>query len=320
MQAWFARRYGGVDVLRLEELATPTPRAGQLLIRVHATTVNSADVRVRACNFPRGTKTIGRLVLGWNGPRQPMLGTELAGVVEAVGPGVNRFRSGDKVFAFPGGKMGSHAQFVVMSENGPVAHIPEGLDFASAASLSFGGTTALHFLRAARLRPDDSLLVLGGSGAVGLAMVQLGRHQGAKVTATTSTLNCELVADHGANSVIDYTTPPVSGRYDIIADTVGAMNFTTAQDVLKPHGRYLAIAGGLAEMVGALRPGPHNTKMIAGPATESLQDITELARLFGAGHFRSHIDHVYSWPDLPAAHAHADTGRKRGSVVVTLRE
>lgn len=320
MQAWFARQYGGVEVLHLEELAIPTPGEGQLLIRVHTTTVNSGDARVRACNFPSGMRTIGRLALGWGGPRQPVLGTELAGVVEAVGAGVKRFRSGDAVFAFSGMKMGSHAQYVVMSEDGPVEHIPQGLDFASAAALSFGGTTALHFLRAARLRPGNSLLVLGGSGAVGLAIIQLARHQGAEVTATTSTHNSGLVADHGASRVIDYKTMPVDGRYDIIADTVGAMNFTTAQHLLKPHGRYLAISGALAEMFGSLRPGPRNTRMIAGPASERREDVAELARLAGAGHFRAHIDHSYAWHEMPAAHAHVDTGRKRGSILVKVAE
>lgn len=323
MKAWTARLYGAPETLRLEDLPVPVPGRGQVLVRVHATSVNSGDVRVRACDFPAGMKTLGRLTLGWSGPRQPVLGTELAGVVEALGEGVTRFRRGDAVFAFPGGRLGAHAEYVVLDQAGPILPLPHALDFHQAAALAFGGTTALHFLRKSRLKPGQTLLVLGGSGAVGLAMLQLARHRGADITATTSTANLDLVRQYGAHRVIDYTsTDPLDlpERFDIVADTIGAMDFPRAQRLLNPGGRYLAIAGALREMLGSLRPGPGNRRMIAGPAEERLGDLAELARLAEAGLYRPHIDRIFPFAAMPAAHAYVDTGRKRGSVVVAIAE
>src|SRR5690606_25945623 len=158
MQAWTARRYGAPEILHLEDLPKPTPGKGELLIRVHATTVNSGDVRMRGCDFPPEMKLMGRLALGWNGPRQPVLGTEFSGVVDAVGEGVIRFRPGDAVFAFSGMKMAAHAQFAVAKE-AMTQPVPPNLDFTQAAALCFGGTTALHFLRRAELQSGQSILV-----------------------------------------------------------------------------------------------------------------------------------------------------------------
>ncbi|MEQ8600260.1 MAG: NAD(P)-dependent alcohol dehydrogenase [Devosia sp.] len=323
MKAWFARDYGGPDVLRLDEVAKPAPKPGEILVKVHATTVNSGDRRIRACDFPPGMKLLGRLALGWNRPRQPILGTELSGVVEAVGQGVTRFSPGEAVYAFPGGRMGAHAEYVLLKETGPVAHLPEGVDLQIGAALCFGGTTALTYLRRGDVREGQSMLVLGGAGAVGSALVQLGKLAGAQVTATTSAGNLDLVRAHGADTMIDYHKTDVARlaeRFDIIADTVEAMDFATAQKLLKPNGRYLAIAGTLKEMLGSLSKGPEGKRMIAGPADERIEDIVELGRLAALGQYRPHIDKVYAFADMPAAHAYADTGRKRGSVVVTVAE
>lgn len=322
MQAWFARQYGGPEVLRLEELPIPVPKPGEVLVRVRSTTVNSADVRIRSCDFPPGMKLLGRLALGWNGPRRPILGTGFSGVVEALGQGVTRFAKGDAVYAFPGFKQGAHAQYVAMAETGAIAHVPEGLDFNTAAALSFGGTTAMHFLRRAQLRSGDTMLVLGASGAVGSALAQLGRHQGAMVTATTSTGNLGLVAPW-ADRVIDYTTTDIAGmseRFDTIADAVGALDFARAQALLKPNGRYLSIAGTMKEMLGSLRPGPDGKRILAGPASERVDDVYELGRLAAAGDYRPNIDRVFAFAEMMAAHAYVDTRRKRGSVVIAVAD
>lgn len=323
MKVWTARRYGGPDVLRLEDLPRPEPKAGEVLVRIRATTVNSADRRIRACDLPPGMNFLGRLALGWNGPRNFVLGTEYAGAVEAVGQGVTRFRPGDAVFAFPGGSMGAHAEYAVIPEAGRILKVPDRLDLHTAAALGFGGTTALHFLRAASVEPGDAMFVLGGSGAVGLALIQIAAHRGALVTATTSAANADLVRAAGAATVIDYHATGIAtlpDRFDIIADTVAAMDFATAQPLLKPDGRYLAIAGGMREMLGSLIKGRDGKRMLVGPASERVEDLAELAQLAVAGHYRPHIDKVYAFADLPLAHAHVDTGRKRGSVVVTVSE
>ena len=323
MKACLVRRYGGPEVLRFEHVPTPVPGPGQVLVRVHATTVNSGDVRIRGCDFPPGMKLLGRLALGWSGPRQPILGTELSGVVEATGPGVTRFGRGDAVYAFVGLKQGAHAEFAVIDQAGPIAHIPEGLDFNQAAALCFGGTTALHYLRRAGLKHGETMLVLGASGAVGMALVQLGRYQGARVTAMVSTRNVGLLQQAGADAVIDYTTTDLAGlgqRFDIVADAVGATDFAKAQAVLNPGGRYLAIAGAMAEMLGSLRKGPGGTRMIAGPASERPEDVIELGRLAQAGHYRPHIDRVFPFDAMAEAHAYVDTRRKRGSVVIEVTQ
>jgi NADPH:quinone reductase-like Zn-dependent oxidoreductase len=242
--------------------------------------------------------------------------------VEAVGQGVSRFVRGDAVYAFPGWRQGAHAEYVVIPETGPVAPLPSGVDFPEAAALCFGGTTALHFLRQAGLKRGDNVLVLGASGAVGMAMVQLALHQAAVVAGTTSTGNLALVAALGARA-IDYKTTDVSAlpdRFDIIADTVAATTFTQAQSLLKPSGRYLAIAAGVKDMIGSLRPGPEGKRMIVGPASERVEDIAELGRLAALGHYRPHIDRVFTFAEMPAAHAYVQTGRKRGSVIVQVAE
>lgn len=321
MQAWFARHYGGPEVLRLEEAPMPMPKPDEVLVRIHAAGVNSADIRVRGFDLPSGMRLLGRLALGWNGPRQPILGTEYAGVVEAVGAQVSRFERGDAVYAFPGARMGGHAQYAVIGETGPIAHLPQGLDFHQAAALCFGGTTAIHYLRKANLLAGDRVLVLGGAGAVGLALVQLARHRGAHVTATTSARNVQLLHDYGADRVIDYHATDIATlpeRFDIVADSVGALDFARAQSLLKPHGRYLAVAGTLREMLGAMRKGADDTRMIAGPAEERASDVLELGRLAASGQYRPHIDKVYAFGDMPQAHAYVQTGRKRGSVIVDI--
>lgn len=318
MKAWICRRYGGPDVLALEDRPKPAARDGNVLVRIHATTVSSGDMRVRSLKLPRGFGPIGRLVFGITRPRQPILGTELAGTIESVGSDVTAWKVGEPVIAFPGGSMGCHAEFRTIAANGPIAPKPANLSFEEAATLCFGGSTAMHFLRRAGARAGEKVLVIGASGAVGTAMVQLASHMGARVTGVTSTRNVELVQSLGAAAVIDYTKADLAAvgeTFDTIADTVGASSFARCRPLLNEGGRYLAIAGGLMEMV----PWRAGTKRsIAGPAAERPEDVAELSRLAAAGVLKPVIDKVYGFSQMPHAHAHVDTGRKRGSVVVSM--
>ncbi len=323
MQAFICRRYGGPDVLELADLPKPIPKANELLVKIHATTVTSGDWRVRTLEMPKGFGPIARLVFGITRPRQPILGTELAGTVEAVGERVTKFKVGDEIIAFPGGAMGCHAEYRTMAEDGPIAHKPANLTFEEAASLSFGGTTALHFLRKANVKAGDRLLVVGASGAVGTALVQLGKHFGAEVTGVTSTGNVALVKSLGADATSSTTQKMTSRRgsetWDIIADAVGATSFDRCKHALSEHGRFLAIAGDLSEMLAPLRAKLTGTKkVIAGPAAERAEDVQQLAELARSGALRPVIDRRYDFAELPEAHAYVATGRKRGSVVVTL--
>lgn len=322
MKAYVYRRYGGPDVVELAELPKPIPGDGDVLVKILATTVNSGDWRVRTLNVPKGFGLMVRLALGITRPRQPIMGTEFAGIVEAVGKEVTKFRPGDEVIGFPGAKMGSHAQYRVLAEDGPIARKPSRLSFEEAASLCFGGTTALHFIRKAGITAGDKVLVIGASGAVGTAMVQLAKHFGAEVTGITSSANLSLVTSLGADRVIDYTSEDFtksSETYDVIVDTVGATSFERCRHSLKHGGRYVAVAGGLPEILASLRkPKADGKRVIAGPAEERTEDVRLLAELAEAGSLKPVVDRGYEWAQMVEAHAYVETGRKRGSVAVSV--
>ena len=322
MKAFVYRRYGGPDVVELAELPRPVPRANEVLVKILATTVTSGDWRVRTLHVPTGLGLVARLAIGFTRPRQPIMGSEMAGTIESVGKDVTRFRVGDEVFGFPGGAMGCHAQYRTMPEDGRIARKPANLSFEEAASLPFGASTSLHYLRKAKIKPGDAVLVIGASGGVGSAMVQLAKHFGAQVTGVTSTNNLALVASLGADRVIDYTREDFTARgetYDIVVDTVGKTPFARCKRILKDKGRLLAVAAGLPEMLASLwAPLTGSQRVIAGPAEERVGDIPEIAALAEAGALKPVIDRRYRFAQMPEAHAYVETGRKRGSVVVSV--
>lgn len=322
MKAVVCPRYGGPEVLEFRDLPKPEPAAGEVRVRVMATSVTSGDSRLRAARFPPGLGVIARPFLGFRGPRQAVLGTEIAGVVDAVGADVSRYRPGDAVMAFPGGAMGCHVEFRCVAEKGPIALKPDGLSFVDAATLCFGGSTALHFLDVAAVAPGNRVLVVGASGAVGTALVQLAGLRGADVTALCSARNADLVRGLGAKAVIDYTAADFRGdpgSYDIIFETVGSMTTRGALPLLRPNGRFVAIAAGLPDMLATIgAPGRDGRRVIAGPATERVEHVAELADLAARGVLRPVVDGIYAFDDIAAAHAYVDTGRKRGSVAVLL--
>jgi NADPH:quinone reductase-like Zn-dependent oxidoreductase len=323
MKALTYRRYGGPDVVTLTDVPKPVPGPNEVLVRIMATTVSSGDWRARSLNMPAGFGLLGRLVFGLTGPRQPVLGTEFAGIVDAVGPKVTRFRPGDEVVAFPGSRFGSHAEFRTMPEDGMVAHKPPHMTFEEAASLSFGSTTALPFLRdKAKIKRGDQLLVVGASGAVGTAAVQIAKHFGADVTAVTSTGNLSLVRSIGADSVIDYTQADFTAKgetWDIILDTTGTAPFRRCAKLLKPGGRLVIVNGTFAQALGIGRPSKASGKqVITGTAPASPEDLRYIMKLAYSGELKPVIDRVYRIEDAVEAHAYVDTGRKRGSVVLSV--
>lgn len=322
MKAVVCPRYGGPEVLEFRDVPMPEPKADEVRVRVMATSVTSGDSRMRAARFPPGLGMIARPFLGWRGPRQPILGTEIAGIVEAVGAGVTRYRPGDAVLAFPGGKMGCHAEYRCVAETGPIATKPESMSFANAATLCFGGSTALHFIDVAAVSRDERVLVVGASGAVGSALVQLVRARGAHVTAVCSPRNADLVQDLGGEAVIDYTTTDFRGEpgaYDVIFETTGSMTARAALPLLRAHGRFAAIAAGLPDMLATIgAPGRGGRRVIAGPATERPEHARQLVDLAMRGVLRSVVDRTYAFGDIAAAHAYVDSGRKRGSVAILL--
>lgn len=315
MQAWACTGYGGPEHLTLRTLPAPKVKKHGLLIRVAASTVDSADIRIRTQVLPKGMGLMGRLVFGLRKPRNPVLGTSAVGEVIAVGEGVTAFNVGDRIAGMTGMSGGCHAEYCCVPAK-TAAQVPAGVTDSQAVAALFGGITALHFLRNAKLKAGETLLVIGASGAVGSACVQLAVHRQTTVTAMTSSKNTVWVAKLGATSVIDYTQTPfdtLDQQYDIIADTVAATAFSQAKLRLKEHGRYLAIAGGLPDLL-ARRAGTR--RPIKGVALENAADIKHLLNLVAEGVFVPVIHDVMGWQQLPQAHALAESGHKRGSIVV----
>jgi NADPH:quinone reductase-like Zn-dependent oxidoreductase len=322
MKAIVYEEYGPPEVLKLKEVAKPSPGEKEVLIRIRATTVTSGDWRARSLEMPVGFGFLGRLFFGISRPRQPILGTEIAGDIESVGKDVKKFKVGDPVFAFCGARMGGHAEYKCMPEDGAVALKPANLTYDEAAAISFGGTTALDFFRRAKLQRGDKVLINGASGGVGTAAVQLARHFGADVTGVCSAANVALVKSLGANHVIDYTSQDFTTNgetYDIIVDTVGTAPFSRSKGSLRERGRLLLVLGGLPDMLRAPWVSlTSSRKVIAGPAAVRTEDLRFLAELAEAGEFKPVIDRRYPFAQMAEAHRYVDTGRKRGNVIVTV--
>lgn len=325
MKAIIATGYGSPDVLQLQEVEKPVPKDQEVLIKIHATAVNSGDWRIRSLEVPPGFGLFVRLAFGFSRPRQPILGVVLAGKVEAVGKDVKKFRAGDEVFAMDGNKMGCHAEYKTMPEDGVIALKPGNLNFEEAAAITFGGMTAINYLRErAGIKKGDKVLVNGASGAVGIAAVQVAKYFGAQVAGVCSTANVEFVKSFGADKVFDYTREDFTKNgetYDIIMDNVGNAPYPRVKNSLKEGGRLLAVVAGLPEMARipwvALTS---SKKVVAGPADERPEDLRFLAELAEAGQFRPAISCRYPLEQMAEAHRYVDTGHKQGNVVVTLED
>lgn len=322
MKAAVYRRFGGPEVVRVEEVPKPVPRPDEVLIRVRASTVSVADHRMRARDLPKGLWFFAPLVIGVFAPRKRILGMDLAGVVEAVGAAVTRFKPGDEVIAMAGAKFGGHAQYRCMPETGAVALKPRNMNFEEAVTLVFGGMTAQAFLARVALKPGDEVLVNGASGSVGSAAVQLARHLGARVTAVTSGGNAELVRSLGADEVVDYRTEDFTAKgktFHAVVDCVGNAPFSRVEGSIKPGGALLLVIADLKAMLGARGQSRRSGKLVsAGDWTATGENLAALVKLAEAGAFRAVIDRTYDLSDIVAAHRHVDTGRKRGNVVLRI--
>ncbi|MFG0275140.1 MAG: NAD(P)-dependent alcohol dehydrogenase, partial [Phycisphaerales bacterium] len=251
LKAAIVPRYGPPDVVRLEDLPDPTPAPGEVLVRVRATTVASGDARIRGFDMPGILFWIpARLALGVRRPRRRVLGTEFAGVVDAVGDNVTRFTPGDRVFGMASFSKptGAHAELLTIAAEGMIEPMPAGMTFEEAGCLCFGLHTADHFLlKGAKIQPGERVMIIGASGAVGCAAVQLAKHADAHVTAVCSTRHIDLMHSLGADAVIDYTKESYTdqgdarARYDLVFDTVGATSPSACRGVLAQNGRFIAL-------------------------------------------------------------------------------
>lgn len=322
MKAAIVARYGPPEVVEFREVPTPSPGVGEVRIRVLATAVTAGDWRLRSGVMPRGFGALRGIALGFRGPRKAVLGTDAAGLIDAVGAGVTRFKVGDPVMAFPGFAMGGHAEFLVMPADGRVTPKPVNLSFEEAAALPFGGMTALDFLRRGELREGERVLVNGASGNVGTAAVQLAKHLGAHVTAVCSATNAPLVRSLGADEVIDYATRDFAAgdeRFDLVLDSVGNAPYARVQRVLAPGGRLLAVLADLPAVLGSAFAGRTKShRVIAGPAAEKVEDLMTIAELAAEGKYRPVIDQRFPYERIVDAYRVVDSGRKKGSVILCL--
>lgn len=278
MKAMVCTKYGKPDVLQLEEVENPIPKENEILIKIHATTVTSGDCRVRSFNSPLLLWLPMRIVLGLRKPRKSILGVELAGEVEDVGKNVTRFKKGDQLFAMTGMKFGGYAEYICLPKKGTIAVKPENVTCEEAASISFGGTTALHFFRKGNIQAGQKVLIYGASGAVGTAAVQLANYYGAEVTGVSSAKNRELVKSLGADYVIDYQNEDFTKkeeRYDLIFDAVGKLTKNQRKEALTLNGRFVSVEG-------------------QGIAKVQTEDLLFLKKLMEEGRIKSVIDRCYS--------------------------
>jgi len=322
MKAIVYTKYGPPDVLQLKEVEKPSPKDNEVLIRIYATTVTKFDCWMRSSTAPTGFGLLMRIASGIRKPKKPVLGTELAGEIEAVGKDVTLFRKGDQVFGFFGMSMGAYAEYICLPEDGAVAIKPANMTHEEAAAVPQGALTALFFLRKGNIQSGQKVLVFGASGGVGLFAVQLAKYFGAEVTGVCSTTKLELVKSRGADKVIDYTKEDFTKRgetYDIIFDTVGKSPFSGSIISLKKEGSYLFATFGLPRLFRILwLKLTSSKKAISGLLKETTEDLIFLRELIEAGKLKAVIDRSYPLEQAAEAHRYVETGQKKGQVVITV--
>jgi len=303
MKAVVCTTYGSADGLQLKSIAQPTPKADEVLIKIHATTVTAGDVFVRKLTLPTYLFLwpIVRFGFGFKNLRKSILGHEFSGEIEAIGEEVQGFAKGDYVFGTTTGlSQGSYAEYICVPADGILAHKPTNMTFNQAAAAPVGGLTALSFLKKANIQPGQKVLIYGASGSVGSYAVQIAKYFGAVVTAVCSTRNLELVQSIGADQVIDYTQEDFSESgetYDVIFDAVGKISSAKAKASLKHEGTYVTIKSIIKE---------------------GRANLIELKQMIETGKIEAVIDRTYPLDGIADAHRYVEKGHKRGNLVIDL--
>jgi len=323
MKAIVCTKYGPPEVLQIKEVDKPTPGDNEVLIKIYATSVTIADSRVRGFKVPLSFWIPARVALGLRKPKKDILGVELSGEIESVGKDVKLFKKGDNVFAFPGhDSFGCYAEYKCLPEDGVIAIKPDNVTFEEAAVISFGGGTALHFIREASIQRGQKVLVYGASGSVGTYAVQLAGYFGALVTGVCSTSNVELVKSLGVDKVIDYTKEDFTKngeRYDVIFDAVGKSPYSGCIRSLKKEGTYLhAVVTPALSIRMRWTSMTTKKKLIGGSLNPKAEDLIFLKGIVEAGKIKPVIDRVYPLEQIVEAHRYVDKGHKKGNVVITI--
>ena len=327
MKAVVWTKYGSPDGLVYREVAKPTPKANEVLIKVHAGTITAGDVEARALKFPFWLALPMRIFMGPIRPRDIILGQELAGEIEAVGPDVTQFKPGDQVFGTTGFRFGGHAEYNCLpaqSDDSVLATKPRNMTYEEAAAVPTGGLEALHFLRKANIQPGEHVLINGAGGSIGTFAVQIAKHYGAEVTGVDSTAKLHLLRELGADHVIDYTKADFTRNgqtYDVIFDVIGKSTYSGSLRALKPNGRLAYANPKLGHMFRAPWTARTSSKrVILGPASQKTEALLYLKELIEAGKLKTIIDRRFPLAQTADAHRYVETGQKQGHVIITVVE
>jgi NADPH:quinone reductase-like Zn-dependent oxidoreductase len=330
MKAIVYTKYGPPDVLQIKEVEKPAPKDNEILIRNHATSINYGDIAARnfkkispqEFNMPLLFWLLAKISFGLNKPKTTILGSEFAGEVEAVGKDVKSFKPGDPVFGYLGQSMGAYAGYICMPETGVLAIKPSNMTYEEAAVVPYGAIMALYLLKKVNLQPGQKVLIIGASGGIGSAAVQIARHFGAEVSGVCGTPRLEFVKSLGANKVIDYTREDFTQNgetYDLIFDILGRSSFSLCQNSLKENGRYLRASFKLKQLVQMLWTSMSGSKkVICMIAPGSVEDLRSVKELIEAGKIKAIIDRRFPMEQAAEAHSYVENGHEKGKVVITL--
>lgn len=315
MKAAVYTQYGQPEVLQIKQVEKPSPKNNEILVRIKATAVNSGDVRLR-----KADPFAVRFIFGLMKPKINILGTVFSGEVESAGKDVKQFKAGELVFGHTDMRFGSYAEYICVPETGSVALKPANVSHTEAAVIPFGGVTALHFIKKANIKPGQKVLVVGASGAVGSAAVQLAKSFGAHVTAVCSAANSTMAKSIGADKVIDYTKEDFTENgetYDVIFDTVKSISVSKSLKSLNKNGIMILSAAGMSEMIqGAWISMTSSNKVMTGVISHTSADINFLKGLIEADKYIAVIDKTYPLEQIAEAHTYVEKGHKRGNVAI----
>lgn len=319
MRAAIHTRYGPPEVVSIQDIPRPEPGPTELLVKVHAATVNRTDAGFRSAEY-----FISRFFSGLFRPRQQTLGCEFSGVVEDTGAAVQLFKKGDRVFGYNDIRFGGHAEYLTINEREGVVTLPEGMSFVEAAPISEGAHYALNIIRAAGVQRGQRVMVYGATGAIGSAAVQLLNHFGAEITAFSNTKNMDLVKSLGAHQVFDYQREglsAVSGPFDFVFDAVGKLSFPQCRPLLKEKGIYISTELGKrgANVFYALFTPLLGGKRVLFPLPKTTkEDLLFLRERVEKGEFRPVIDRTYPLEQIVEAYRYVETAQKTGNVVIDI--
>ena len=330
MKAIVYEEYGSPEVLKIKEIEKPVPKDNEILIRIHATSINYGDliarnfknISPRQFNMAMPLWLSARIMFGWSKPKKKILGSEFAGQVEETGKSVKKFKKGDPVFGYVGQKMGTNTEFMCIPENGTVAIKPSNLSFEEASVIPYGALMAMEHLSKANIQKGQKVLVNGASGSIGSAGVQLAKYHGGEITGVCGSLRLKFVKSLGADKVIDYTKEDFTRNnemYDLIYDILGKSKFENCKNSLTGNGIYLIASFKMKQIFQMFwtKLSGSSKKVICALAVDKTENLITIKNLVESGHIRAIVDKSFPMDKIVEAHRYAEEGEKKGSIVLT---